>query len=945
MATLHITPDRQPVDPNKIMYTDQVIRSYIERCGNISYDPVISGETDWQIFYNLSELRTGIISWYDFLPGAEVLEIGAGFGALTGRLCSMCGHVTATERSLYRAEAIAKRYEDLENLDVYAGDISELDFEKPFDDILLIGLLERAGKGSSAPEPYIDYLKKLQKWLKPEGKILIAAENRYGLRYFCGAPEPHTNHAFDGINRYMRGTSGYSFSRQELEEICSKAGFTRQKFYYPLPDYKLPQLIYTDDHLPERNLKERLIPYYLRGDTLVAPELELYDDIVSNGVFPFFANSFLVECGMQGEEGQVVYAAVSTDRGEERSYATAICKGSVVRKTPLYRSGRENAERLYENITDLQRHGIPVVPHRKMPDGGLELPYISWPTLSDHIKMIMETQPEAVLDIVDRLYAYILQSSEQAQPGQNRLQKETSADFGPILKKAYIELIPLNCFYHPDTGDFLYFDQEFVREDYPAKYVLYRAIHYIYCFTPNAERYYPLKKMIARYGMEDTWQIYEEEETRFLDEVRLREQYRQFYRWTQTNPKRMLENAVRLESEEEIVANYKISHKMKQIWKVELDILDEVDRICRKYGLNYFLVHGSLLGAVRHKGFIPWDDDLDIAMPRKDYERFIELAGQELKEPLSIHTPRTEKDLFWGGFARIRNGQTTGIQSRELGHEGNLGIWVDLLPLDVCPEDEKKFRRKERRVRHYYGLLLAKIYGQDGDIYGEISSMQWRLYKLLSKCSSHDRLCRRLVRAQRMYEDEKSDQVAFFSGYEKYRRLQATDFEKTVLLEFEHRKVPAPVGYEHYLFALMGRDYMKYPPAEERKPKHRGIFDPDKPYGEYVKLLSGIFADIKGKQIILFGAGMMFEDYMKKYGDRYRPAFLADNDESKWGRKRLGLEIKPPKSILEVPAEKRRLIICSYYYKEIEKQLKEMGITDYRIYVQHAEWIAEAEEK
>lgn len=136
---------------------------------------------------------------------------------------------------------------------------------------------------------------------------------------------------------------------------------------------------------------------------------------------------------------------------------------------------------------------------------------------------------------------------------------------------------------------------------------------------------------------------------------------------------------------------------------------------------------------------------------------------------------------------------------------------------------------------------------------------------------------------------------------------------------------------------------MRYPPEEERKPKHYGIWNPDEPYEKYVKLLCDIFKDCKGKKIILFGSGMMFEDYMKKYGRKYRPAFLVDNDDSKWEKSRMGIEIKKPEAILEVPENRRRLIICSYYYPEIEKQLQAMGVTDYQIYVQRLEWVLEAE--
>lgn len=969
MSILHTEYTTEKYNIDNIPDIDMKISHYIEKYGNISYDSVISEDDSWQVFYNLSELRTGLITWYDFKPGCEVLEIGAGFGALTGALCKKSGNVIATERSLFRAQSIQKRFHNVENLDVYAGDIEKINFDNKFnnkfDYIIAVGILEKQAQGTSEKKIYAEYLNNLSKMLKTGGKILIAVENRFGLKYFCGTPEPHTNRAFDGINKYPTGTQGYLLSRQELVDILEMAGLSINKFYYPLPDYKVPQLIYTEDYLPEKNLKERLIPYYRRSDTLVASESELYNDIIDNNVFPFFANSFLVECKSESSlPGQldfcdVQYAALSTDRGEERGFVTTIHADKKVKKIPLYTEGMQNARKLFENICDLKTHGIPVVDHRWIKNG-LELDYISYPTLSNYLKEILATDIEQFIKIIDELYQYILSSSEPVEHEKNALlariktgrQENTLQEnlpWGPILKKAYIELIPLNCFYNQNAnngqGNFLFFDQEFVRDNYPAKYILFRAIHYIYCFTPNAEQYLPQKTLIDKYNFGDTWEYYLQEEQKFLDEVRNHEQYRQFYKWATIDWKRIHDNASKLESEEEIVANYKISDKMKKIWKIELNMLDTVDAICKKHNIQYFMLHGTLLGAVRHKGFIPWDDDLDIGMLRKDYDRFIKIASQELQEPLSLHTPQTDADSFFGGFARIRNNQTTAIETRDIGHATNLGIWIDILPIDSCTMDETKFQKKQLKIRHYSRLLYAKIYGKDFSQFMDMKPLTWKWYRFSATMQSHTFLCRKLDQSMQMYADENSEFVSIFSGYFKHRKLDRKDFEEGVLIDFEHRKVPAPVGYENYLFMTMGKDYLKYPPEEERKPKHRGIYDPERPYEVYTKMLFNTFNDINGKQIILFGAGMMFEDYMKKYGDKYRPAFLVDNDKNKWGRVRMGIEIKDPQDILLIPKEKRKLIICSFYYIEIEKQLQKMGIDDYQVYVQEVEWILQSEQE
>lgn len=488
---------------------------YINQCinGNVgdNYSEILKKNANIDLYFHLSDLRLGLFSWYDFKPNSVLLEIGGGYGALTGYFCKKCATVTTIESSFFRAHAISERYKDINNLTIYDGDIKHIDFKRKFDYVVLVN-----NSDMQLSSAYLKYIKTL---LNPNGILLLAIDNRLGLKYFCGDSSSYIKAHFSDINSSLR-----LFSKNELINLLHNAGIRSFKFYYPLPDYKFPQLIYTDDYLPGKNLQERLIPYYNNPQNLIINEMDLYNDFIDNGVFSTFANSFLIECGEKENRSRAIYAALSTDRGRDKAFATVIYDNDVVKKAAVYDEGRIHTEKLYSNHVDLAKHNIPVIINT-LKVNALWMKYIKAPMLMDYLRSHIDEQA-IIISAFDKLYEYILSSSEHVSAEKNALLSlSTTANWGVILKKAYIELIPLNCFY--ENGEFLFFDQEYVRENYPAKYVLFRAIYYLFSFTSIK---LSLDFFQDRYGINiDLWNIFvKEEENRFIHDVRLHDIYMPF---------------------------------------------------------------------------------------------------------------------------------------------------------------------------------------------------------------------------------------------------------------------------------------------------------------------------------------------------------------------------------------------------------------------------------
>lgn len=259
-------------------------------------EKIIQADHRWPILYHLSPVRQNILEWYPMDPEATVLEVGAGCGAITGVLSRKAKRVVCVELSKRRSLINANRNRDCDNVEIMVGNFNDVQLNEKFDYITLIGVLEYAAYYTDAENPFEAFLENLRTMLKPEGKLLIAIENKYGLKYWAGVKEDHTGMLFDGLEGYHNTQSAVkTFSKDQLNEMIRHAGYKNADFYYPFPDYKFPTQIFSDEYLPKTADFAYDYSTYDNDRLMLFNETAVYQELLADGKFPFFSNSFFIE--------------------------------------------------------------------------------------------------------------------------------------------------------------------------------------------------------------------------------------------------------------------------------------------------------------------------------------------------------------------------------------------------------------------------------------------------------------------------------------------------------------------------------------------------------------------------------------------------------------------------------------------------------------------------
>lgn len=494
-------------------------------------------DADWDTFYELSPIREGLYNWYSFRENSDILLISDGYGALAGLLTKNSRQLTVLEKEKHRAESIRRRYEDCRNIEVLTGGMEQIPEDQKYDYIVV-------EKTVVLRKELHNLLDKLCPFLKGQGRIFIPCENQLGMKYLCGVPDSASQTAFGGLNDQLNEKRLTRASI--LQELNDSSGIQGYQLYYPSPDHRIPQAIYSDGYLPQKSTRDRVIPYYTEEERggLVYLENQISDEVIANGIFPVLANSILIECGKEPFEREVLFAALSTDRGHEHGFATIVTNRHRVKKKILHPAGKDGMEFVYQNQQELSGRGVPCITAKLLPDA-IEMPFIEGPNCMEYLKQLFEEKrKEEIEELFALLYQMILQSSEQILFEECSLKdgELTVENAGPVLAKAYIDMIPYNCFYRKDkpSGEkFLFYDQEFVKAGYPAKYVLFRALRYSYIYIIDAGDVIPLQYFKDKYKLTSVWEIFEREEARFVEDNRNYDLMSSFYKWASISPEEL----------------------------------------------------------------------------------------------------------------------------------------------------------------------------------------------------------------------------------------------------------------------------------------------------------------------------------------------------------------------------------------------------------------------
>ena len=476
---------------------------------------IIKNEPTLENILTLSEIRENILSWYPFKENTSILEIGANLGEITGLFCQKAKKVVAIEESKTKAEIIAKRHQNKQNLEIMVGDLNNIKIEEKFDYIILIGYLENKK---------VDFKQTLniaKSLLDENGTILLALDNKLGMKYFSKTDSTGITIS-NPVNKQF-------INLNKIYEYLKELDLSNIKTYYPMPDYKLTNVIFTDQRPLSKNDLSRNVTYNNNDTILFFDENTAYRELldIKENISKNFVNSYLLEISNKEINNKIKFISFSNMRKHEYKIKT-IMDDEYVYKYPSNNESKKHIEETKENIEIIKESNLKTLDDYN--ENGIISKFSKEKTLDEIIiELFKNNQKDEAIDLMKRFKNEIKEKLKPGDIEKNVFDKyEIKYNKEDLLSMYFVkdglwDLIFQNCFFI--NQEFYFYDQEWKEENLPIDFIMYRAVKY----------FGRLKKYISD---EDLYKILEIDKgkIKLFDELddKIQEKIRSEYMWKLT---------------------------------------------------------------------------------------------------------------------------------------------------------------------------------------------------------------------------------------------------------------------------------------------------------------------------------------------------------------------------------------------------------------------------
>ncbi len=484
--------DKKPISEEYEEVLEKVVS-----CTTQDFSKTLDSHAKIKNILALSDIRENILNWYNFKDDATILELNANYGEITGLLCNRAKRVVSIEESKKYADIICKRHENKENLELIVGNFLQIDLQEEFDYIVIVGIVENL-------EKTIEYA---SNHLKENGTILLAVNNKFGVRAWITTKE----------GEKVIDNNKNAISREQLEKILENKHY---RYYYPLPNYKLPNIIYSENCMPTISNIYRDLTY--KDESVNFKELDTYYEIVRNNPenFRIFANSFLLEISNKEiPENNIKFIAYSNMRKDEYRIKT-IVEDKEVYKTNVNEKSIKHIQKVKKNVELMNKLGIATLDSYN--EDIIISKRVSAETLEEQlIRTFKEQGKEKFLEKIKEYREFLKQKLEVTNEIDKNIftkyrikDEEIEIEKLTFAKYGLWDLIFQNCFVI--DNEYYFYDQEWCEENVPIEYILYRAIIYF-----NESKKYITDEEIFKYlDIEKFIPIFRELDNKLQEKIR-----------------------------------------------------------------------------------------------------------------------------------------------------------------------------------------------------------------------------------------------------------------------------------------------------------------------------------------------------------------------------------------------------------------------------------------